>query len=96
MSVNNWSSSTRTLASQDSLVTNEQIEAMAQVIWPTADSITVTRTKAARGERGPEGFQLAVSNDAAGLMAVISAETLGGLKDKLEQRSKKKQWGALN
>jgi hypothetical protein len=74
------------------MVTSEQIESMAQVIWPTANNITVSPTRGtrtSRGERSPDGFQLSISNETSGLMAVISAETLSGLKDKLEQRTKK-------
>ena len=94
-----WRTAVLTSTKGNSLVTSEQVEAMAQVIWPQANSIAVTRTRpgrTSRGEREPEGFQLSISNDTAGLMAVISAESLDKLKTKLEQRTQKRKWGPIN
>jgi hypothetical protein len=80
------------------VVTSQQIEEMAKVIWPQARSIAVTRNHDGRGPRGgseSEGFKLAVSNE-SGLVALISAASLDGIKTKLERRSQKKQWGSFD
>jgi hypothetical protein len=70
---------------------------MAKTFWPKADSIEVVRTRASRlpgGGSQPEGFKLSISNQGE-LIALISAESLGGMKDKLERRSRKKHWGTF-
>jgi hypothetical protein len=80
------------------VVTSQQIEEMAKAIWPQAKSVAVTRNHEGRSPRGgseSEGFKLAISNE-GGLVALISAPSLDGIKTKLERRSQKKHWGSFD
>lgn len=89
----------RTLASDigESLATSEQIVAMAQVIWPAAQSIEVTPYKAGRSSWSnseiAEGFKLTICAQSGSLVAQVIAGNLDALKAKLDQRSRKKRWG---
>jgi hypothetical protein len=81
------------------LATNEQIVALAQLIWPTAKTIEVKPYKADRsswsGSEIAEGFKLTINAEGGSLIAQIIAGTLDALKAKLDQRSKKKRWGSF-
>jgi hypothetical protein len=81
------------------LATSEQIVAMAQVIWPVAKTIEVKPFRADRsswsGSEVSEGFKLTIGDEGGGLIAQIIAGTLDALKDKLDQRSRKKRWGSF-
>jgi hypothetical protein len=81
------------------LATNDQILTLAQVIWPNAKNIQVTPFKAGRsawsGSPDKEGFKLTISADDGSLVAQISAGNLSALKEKLEQRSRKRNWGSF-
>jgi hypothetical protein len=80
------------------LATSEQIVAMAQVIWPTAETIEIKPYKADRsswsGSEIAEGFKLTISAEGS-LVAQIIAGTLDALKAKLDQRSRTKRWGSF-
>jgi hypothetical protein len=82
----------------DLLVTSEQIVAMSQVIWPSARIIEIKPYKADRwswsGSSVTEGFTLTISAE-SGLIAQLIAGSLDKLKDKLDQRSRKKNWGSF-
>jgi hypothetical protein len=81
------------------LVTSEQIVTIAHEIWPTAKNIQVTPYKADRwawsGSQLKEGFKLTISAEGGSLVAQIIAGTLDALKAKLDQRSKKRNWGSF-
>jgi hypothetical protein len=81
------------------LVTTEELLTIAHEIWPTAKNIEVTRYKADRsawsGSELKEGFKLTVSTEGGSLIAQIIAGTLDALKAKLDQRSKKRNWGSF-
>ena len=81
------------------MATSEQIVAMAQVIWPTAETIEVKPYKADRsswsGSEIAEGFKLTISAEGGSLVAQIIAGNLDALKAKLDQRSRKKRWGSF-
>jgi hypothetical protein len=81
------------------LVTSEQIVTIAQEIWPTAKNIQVSPYKADRsawsGSQLKEGFKLTISAEGGSLVAQIIAGTLDALKAKLDQRSKKRNWGSF-
>jgi hypothetical protein len=83
----------------ESLATSEQIVSMAQVIWPAAKTIEVKPFRAGRsswsGSDVAEGFKLTINDEGGGLVAQIIAGTLDALKDKLDQRSRKKRWGSF-
>jgi hypothetical protein len=81
------------------LVTSDEIVTLAQVIWPDAKGIQVMPFKAGRsawsGSPDKEGFKLTISADDGSLVAQISAGNLNALKEKLEQRSRKRHWGSF-
>jgi hypothetical protein len=81
------------------MVTSEEIVTMAKVIWPTAKNIEVKPYKAGRSEwsgaQVTEGFQLTISAEDGTLIAQITAKTLEALKDKLDRRSRKRNWGSF-
>jgi hypothetical protein len=81
------------------LATSDQILTLAQVIWPDAKNIQVTPFKAGRsawsGSTDKEGFKLTISADDGSLVAQISAGNLNALKEKLEQRTRKRNWGSF-
>jgi hypothetical protein len=81
------------------LVTSEQIVTIAQEIWPAAKNIEVTPYKADRsawsGSQLKEGFKLTIIAESGCLSAQIIAGTLDALKVKLDQRSKKRNWGSF-
>ena len=84
----------------ESLATSEQIVAMSQVIWPAAKTIEVKPYKADprsswSGSDVAEGFKLTICVEGGSLVAQIIAETLEGLKTKLDQRSRKRRYGGF-
>jgi hypothetical protein len=70
---------------------------IAPEIWPTAKNIQVTPYKADRsawsGSQFKEGFKLTICAEGGCLVAQIIAATLDALKVKLDQRTKKRNWG---
>jgi hypothetical protein len=80
------------------VVTSQQVEEIAKAIWPQAKSITVMQNRVGRFPKDSsdaDGFKLAVT-DGDGLIALISAQSLDGIKTKLERRSQKKHWGGFD
>jgi hypothetical protein len=82
----------------ESLATIEQIVAMAEVIWPAAKTIVVKPYKADprsswSGSDVAEGFKLTICVEGGNLVAQIVAGSLDGLKEKLDQRSRKRRYG---
>lgn len=72
---------------------------MAGTIWPTAKNVDLAPYKADRsawsGADVTEGFKLTITAEGGNLVAQVIAGTLDGLKSKLDQRTKKRNWGTF-